>query len=366
MEYVAGHLFEELHRTHDVRALTGFHAEAAAMENVYRCPYKGVPAYVCYALFRGLRECMRWKPDVILCGSVVPAPAAWMLSITFKIPYAVMMHGSDILHPGRLYQHVARWVLRRAARLSANSRQTRELLMAAGFDADKIDVNYPGVCVEHFQSPPATGADDLIEKIHGRPVLMTVGRLIRRKGVLDFVQHVMPEVVRAIPEVCYVIVGDDARFSLVHKERMRDRIQQTIENNGLHENVILAGAVPDDDLHRLYFCTDVFVLPCLDIPGDVEGFGIVFSEAALAGAASLATRVGGIPEAVLHEKTGVLVEPGDFQALSREAVLLLRDTDRRRKLAAAGAKRARREFSWPVIADGYLQTLEKARDSDVH
>jgi phosphatidylinositol alpha-1,6-mannosyltransferase len=195
---------------------------------------------------------------------------------------------------------------------------------------------------------------------------MTVGRLIRRKGVLDFVQHVMPEVVRAIPEVCYVIVGDDARFSLVHKERMRDRIQQTIENNGLHENVILAGAVPDDDLHRLYFCTDVFVLPCLDIPGDVEGFGIVFSEAALAGAASLATRVGGIPEAVLHEKTGVLVEPGDFQALSREAVLLLRDTDRRRKLAAAGAKRARREFSWPVIADGYLQTLEKARDSDVH
>jgi phosphatidylinositol alpha-1,6-mannosyltransferase len=124
---------------------------------------------------------------------------------------------------------------------------------------------------------------------------------------------------------------------------------------------MLLGKIPDEDLLRLYFLADIFILPCLDIPGDVEGFGIVFAEAALAGAASVATRVGGIPEAVQDEVTGLLAEPGDFKGLVERIARLLTNESERKRLAEAGARRARAELAWPVIIQAYVDLFSAAR-----
>ncbi|NCC53306.1 MAG: hypothetical protein EOM20_19130, partial [Spartobacteria bacterium] len=229
IEYVVGHLFAGLRKENEVRMVTGFHRDARPEEDVIRCSRGGLKAYVPFAFLRGAALCRRFKPDIIVCGSVVPAPAAWMLAVLFRIPYVVLMHGSDILYPGRLYQFVVKWVIKRATRLSANSEQTRQLLIQAGMNPEIIDVVHPGVCIEEFEHPPETGAEAVLEQVRGRRVLMTVGRLIRRKGVLDFVENVMPDLARAYPDVVYLVVGDDARASLVHKERLRDRVQTAIE-----------------------------------------------------------------------------------------------------------------------------------------
>ncbi|NCC52832.1 MAG: glycosyltransferase, partial [Spartobacteria bacterium] len=99
---------------------------------------------------------------------------------------------------------------------------------------------------------------------------------------------------------------------------------------------------------------------CLEIPGDVEGFGIVFSEAALAGAPGVATTVGGIPEAVADGETGLLVAPGDFAALGAAVGRLLDDEGLRNQLAANGARRARALFSWQVTTRAYEEVFRKA------
>ncbi len=353
IEYVVGNLFRGLlDLGHDVDVVTTA-GKGEAEARVHRASAGGLAKYVWFALCEGARQCRRARPDIIVCGSVVPAPAAYFLSLRFRCPYLVLAHGSDVLHPGFIYQRVIRFLFRRAGRLTANSSPTRDLLVEAGVPADRVDVVFPGVRTNDFVTEPAQGAEALLEKLEGRRVLLSVGRLIKRKGLLEFVREVLPGLVKDFPDVALVIVGGDATRSLVHSERMRDQIENAANELGLADHVFLTGELPDDDVVRLYFRSDVFILPCLDIPGDVEGFGIVFLEAALAGTPSVATRVGGIPDAVADGESGLLVTPSDFPALQGAVSRLLGDEALRARLAAAGAERARNSFSWPEITRQY-------------
>jgi len=361
IEYVVDHLYRELNAAgHEVQLITTVSEAPEQDPHIHRCPRPGLKSYNLYAIKQGRRLTRDFKPELIVNGSIASGPAAWWLSAVGRLPNVILMHGSDILHEGWIYQRVVRFFVRAADRLAANSLHTKELLVAAGARPERIEVIHPGVCVEHFSEAPSTGAERVVEKAAGRRVLITVGRLIKRKGVLEFVEHAMPELHRQFPDVLFLVVGDDAQQSLAHKERMKDRIARKVADLGLEDHVMLLGKVSDNDLFRLYFLADIFVLPCLSIPGDVEGFGIVFSEAALAGAASVATRVGGIPEAVQDEMTGLLAEPGDFKGLVERIARLLANESARKKLAEAGASRARAELAWPVIGQAYVDLFSAA------
>lgn len=354
IEAVVGNLVTGLRgRGHAMWVVTGAHPEATEEEGVFRATGGGLPGYVAYAFWRGWGICRRHRPDLIVCGSVVPAPAAWLLSLWFRCPFVVLAHGSDILHPNWVYQRAVRFLFRRAARVCANSTPTGDLLRGIGMPEERIDVVFPGVRVQDFERAPATGADELVSRLGNRPMILSVGRLIRRKGLLEFVRESMPELVRRFPDLMLVVVGGDAVRSLVHAERMGAQIEAQAAEVGLQDHVVLTGPLPDADVIRLYFRSDVFVLPCLDIPGDVEGFGIVFLEAALAGSPAVATRVGGIPDAVVDGETGLLLAPGDFEALADAVGRLIEDPALRSRLAAAGASRARENFSWETIAAAY-------------
>ena len=354
IEYVAEHLVRGLRaRGHAVRVVTAHAADAPPEPETWRAGRPGLKAYVLFSFFRGFSLCRAERPDVIVCSSVVSAPAGWILSRLFRRPLAVLAHGSDILYPGWLYTRAVRWLFGRADRLCANSGRTRDLLVAAGQRPERIAVVPPGVLVPPADASPPPLSKDLADRVTGRRVLMTVGRLIRRKGVLEFVEQVMPPLAREFPDVLYVVVGDDARHSLVHRERRRDLIARRVQELGLERHVYLAGRLRDEEVSALYREAKVFVLPARDIPGDVEGFGIVFLEAALAGLPSVATRVGGIPEAVEDGVTGRLVKPDDAEAMRAAVADLLRNDTERRRLGEAGRQRARDLFSWEAISARY-------------
>ncbi len=362
IEYVVGHLYEGLlRRKHAVEVITSHAPEAEANPSeVQRASRPGLAAYLLFALRRGITACRRARPDVIVCGSVVPAPVAWLLSRFFRAPFVVLLHGSDLLQPGRLYQRTIRFLLARASRLTANSAQTRDLLETHGFRTGPVDVVHPGVDVQAFARRPEHGATEILNDIGDRPVLLTVGRLVQRKGHLPFIEEAMPRLVEHFPDLLFLIVGDDATRSLVHAERMRDRIAAAIERLGLREHVRLLGTLPnEEDVVALFFRADLFILPCLDTPGDMEGFGIVFLEAALGQTPTVATRVGGIPEAVVDGETGLLTAPGDTDALVEAITRLLRDRDLREKMGAAGERRARTEFSWDNICALYEESFRR-------
>jgi len=364
IEYVMGHLFETFReKGHQVRVVTARSEVAESRPNVHRVAGQSLLGYLWKSLLRARRLCRESKPDVIVCGTLLTAPAAWVMSKLYGVPFLVLIHGTDIIRGSALYRWVARWFVARASRLAANSENTRRLIEQAGIPGDRVDVIPPGVCAERFldevTSPPI---EDVVQIANGSKVLLTVGRLIRRKGVLEFVQHVMPDLVRRCEKVVFLVVGDDPRHSLAHSDALKGRIAAEASSLGLGEHVHLLGEVADDRLLALFRRADLFVLPCLDIPGDVEGFGIVFLEAALTGAPAVSTRSGGIPEAVQDGKTGLLVDPGDFPAMTDAVAELLENDERRLQLGRAAADRARGQFDWPIIADRYLESLQRCID----
>ena len=332
--------------------------------HLYRARKKGIPAFLWHAFFTGLRLIRQEKLDAILCPSLTSGPAAWLISQWTRVPYAIQIHGSDVLVSNRLYQWVITPLLSGARMLFANSQNTADLLIRRGLHRTKIRVVSPGVT----PPPPleATSTDSTIQllaEIKGRPILLTVGRLIRRKGILEFIEQVIPLLSVRIPDLIYLIVGGEPRASLIHRERILEELTLAIQNGGHENRVKWLGRLSDADLKLVYQQADLFVLPCLDTPKDVEGFGIVILEAALHGVPCVATRCGGLPDAVADGKTGLLVEPGRFSEMADALCELLGQPDRLAALGAAARQRTLAEFTWDAVAARYEAGLQSMLES---
>ena len=336
----------------DVRIATAHALDASPEEGVLRASRPGLAAYLLHALRTGWSLARRWQPDVILCGSVVTLPLGWLLSRCFRIRFVVIVYGGELVYEHWLVRPAIRFVLRGADRIVAISRQTHRLAESIGLDPAKMSIVPPGVELNRFDDPQAPASDARFE---GRRVLLSVGRLVRRKGILEFIERVLPRLVEADPSVLYVVVGGDATASLAHRERLSEKIAARIDALGLGDHARLLGQLSNAELVALFRRADLFVLPVLDIPGDIEGFGIVFLEAALGFTASVSTRVGGIPDAVSDGETGVLVAAGDHDAMADAISRLLADAELRDRLARQGEARARSEFGW----DAVVARLEK-------
>ncbi len=360
MEYVVENLFDGLRNAgHQVRLLTAGAKSCDPRSDVARSPIEGLPAYLLFALVRGFRESMCKRPDVILCGSVTAGLPGILLARAFGLPVVTLCYGSDIVHSGWVYQRVLRWILRGSTGICAISGYTRQIVVAKGITPSAVSVIHPGVRLQDFDVTDDVPGGDLLGSLQGRRVLLSVGRLIRRKGIMEFIQHVMPSLARQLPEVVYVVVGDDATQSLIHRERLRDVIARRVEELGLSEHVRLAGRISRESLVRLYFRSDVFVLPCLDLADDMEGFGIVICEAALAGVPAVATATGGIPDAIEDGVTGILVPPGQYHDMESAIRRLLQDEALRARMGRAASDRARESFGWDVIVTRYEQLLSE-------
>jgi phosphatidylinositol alpha-1,6-mannosyltransferase len=177
--------------------------------------------------------------------------------------------------------------------------------------------------------------------------------LARRKGVEEFVRNCLAAIVEDLPQVCFVIAGGNPTESLTHRDDVLSEIQAAVRDLGLQDHVRLCGEVSDDELVKLYQCCDIVVLPALSSTEDVEGFGMVLLEAGAAGKPVIATRVGGIPDAVVSGETGILINPGDYRGLNNAIVELLADEHRRQAIGECARRRMQRDFSWETIVPKY-------------
>ena len=295
---------------------------------------------------RGWARTVRRRGEVIVMQDGVLAPTGVLLGRFTGRPVVVIVHGLEITHPARLHQRLMRWSLPRVDRLIAVSENTRVL----------IEEHYPGTepmvvrngVTDSFGSARRreedrrllarlAGLDGL--RLEAAMLLVTVGRLVPRKGVAWFVDQVMP-LLRAGPgpDVVYLVIGTGAE---------RDRIETVVAARGLGDAVRLLGEVSPDELRSAYTAADLFVMPNLAIPGDIEGFGLVAVEASSTGTAVVAAAADGIPEAVRPSGNGVLVPPGDAAAFA-QAIRAAQDApaDRKRVRAFTLA-----EFSWTAAAE---------------
>lgn len=171
--------------------------------------------------------------------------------------------------------------------------------------------------------------------------VLFVGRLVERKGV-----HILLDAVaalRAERPVHVHIVGDGPE---------RGRLEARASQLDLRAHVYFHGAVSDEALAKRFAECDVFVLPAVvDGKGDTEGLGVVLLEALQSGVPVIASAAGGITDIVKHEETGLLVPPGDAEALALAIRRLQEDPALASRLTERGQRHVEREFSWPAIVD---------------
>jgi glycosyltransferase involved in cell wall biosynthesis len=287
-----------------------------------------------------------------LCDALL-APLGVFLKAVLRVPVTVSVHGLDLTYGNRLYQMVATKCLRRLDLVIAGSESTGRIALEriVGIEPLVRVINYG---VGDSQVPTGAGslADGLEAKVANRRVVLTVGRLIRRKGVAWFVKDVLPK----LPDdVVYVVVGDGPD---------RSHVEQAARELGVSERLILTGTVHDVQLGNIYRLADVFVMPNVSVPDDVEGFGLVALEASLMGLPVVASGIDGIPDAVRDGQNGVQVQPEDAAGFVSAIQRVLRmPDDQRSELGRRVQDYTRAHYSWSRMAQSYLREFESLRSA---
>ncbi len=359
MEELLGNVCAGLREKHLVVVITSCARGARRVEpSVFRPKWPGLVPFFVYALWKSARL-LAFTPElkVVLGGSALVSPLVLLMARIFRRKAVLQVHGLDLLYANGLYQFLFVHWIKYCDRIIANSGYTASLAISKGARQETIAIIPPGVDPQRF----AGGIDIAAVKnqfgLEQRKIILFVGRLAERKGVKEFIERSLANIVRQIPEVCFVVAGDNPRESLSHRADALSEIKAAIAQLRLENHVRLAGAVSDERLIALYHACDLIVLPALAMNDDVEGFGIVLLEAAAAGKPAVATRVGGILDAVEDGKSGILVEAGDYDGLTEAIIKLLRKDALLSALGDYGLRRVQENFDWTKILKKYEQTL---------
>jgi phosphatidylinositol alpha-1,6-mannosyltransferase len=306
-----------------------------------------LPLFLPYAAIRGLLQLRR--VDAILLGDGVLAVIGALFGIFSGKPVLCIVHGLDLTYRNRFYQRLwVRHFLPQMDRLIAVGNETIRQGVARQIPADKFIFIPNGVATD--TSPPAASRGDL-ERLVGRelpgPVLLTLGRLVRRKGVSWFVEHVMPLLA---PTVTYLVAGTGPEH---------DRIAAAVQTHGLKDRVRLLGRVSDSEKQLLFAGADVFIQPNIPVDGDMEGFGLVVLEAAVHALPVIASNLEGLKDAIENGQNGFLVTPGDAGAYRDTLVPLLENGDELKLAGEHARQHVLARFAWPLIARRYLDLIEE-------
>ena len=248
----------------------------------------------------------------------------------------VYVHGEEVTTEdcGGLFDAWRRRFLDEADAVVCVSRFTREALIGPmGASPSKIAVLPNGVDTErfHVRAPAADAAARY--GVAGRRVLLSVGRLVPRKG-MDHLVQAMEIVTRTHPEVHLLIAGEGA---------LRSTLADLIAKRGLGASVTLLGAVTDEALAELYALADIFALPNRQMPdGDTEGFGLVFLEANACGKPVIAGQAGGATDAVVDGVNGLTVDGADVSGIAAAIIRLIEQPALCQSLARSGLDLAAR------------------------
>lgn len=261
------------------------------------------------------------------------------------------MHGLDLIANSLVFQQFFLPCIRRSNLLIANSANTKALAVEKGAPRENVIVLNPGVEINISSPDAASQGPSLRQKydLGDKHILLSVGRLIPRKGLPEFIEKSFVNIVAKNPETHLVIIGETPKYALNKTDSSIERIRAVIAKYQLEDKILLLGKVSDATLKNAYTEADLFIFPLIEVPGDVEGFGMVAIEAASYGRPVFAFNVGGVADAIIDGDTGFLVEPGNYNRLTEVIVDYFRCGNK--ELFSERCREHARGFSWQIFGE---------------
>ena len=260
-----------------------------------------------------------------------------------KIPTICLAHGNELLQKkSRKIKKIFN-ILNQTSAIVTNSNYTLNLVKQFGLNKPFLKRIYPGT--SNFKNIK----EKKINNIQGHPIVLTLARLEKRKGHI-FVLNCIEKLKNEFNNLQYIIVGEGPELSYLKK---------IVKNKKLDQNVIFLGKANDSEKKYIFSKTDLMIMPTIDESQNrsIEGFGIAYIEAALFGIPSIATNVGGASEAVLHNKTGIVLNHIDELEINfRE---LLTNNEKRKNLGREAKIRVLNELQWVNITNQYVSLISR-------
>jgi len=325
--------------------------------SLWRLVAQDLPLYA-KVLYKAAGIVRKHDINLVCVGELVTG--TWLgiaLRKLFGCKLVIYVHGEEITTrtDGNLGSKRRQFLLA-ADKVVAVSSFTCDAMSAMDVPPESMVLIPNGVDIDRFT--PGARDPELIARhgLQGKQVILTVGRLVPRKGA-DMAVRAMKQVVARRPNVHYLIVGDG---------EIRTELEQLIATEGLNEWVTLVGKVSDDELLAYLRLCDLFLMPNRTMPdGDTEGFGLVFREANACRKPVIGGRAGGAVEAVDEGVSGLLVDGYKPDEIAAAVERLLGDPALAMRLSEGGLVLAR-EYSTEAVAQKFLRTCERLLRGRAH
>lgn len=309
-----------------------------------------LPFFALYAFFYALLGLKKF--DVILLGDGALSILGFFLKIFTVKPIVSIVHGLDITYSSRVYQNF--WIkvfIKKLDALIAVGNETIRQGIARNIPAEKFSFVPNGVFVK--ETLPHYSREDL-QKSTGinlnSPILLTLGRLVQRKGVAWFIENVVRDMA---PEIQYIIAGDGPE---------KQKIIDTVNKYQLNDRIFCLGNVVDQAKEILFCTADIFIQPNIRVEGDMEGFGLVVLEAASYGLPVIASKLEGLQDAIEDGKNGILVEEKNAAEYKEKIASFLQNKDRAEEFGRQAREYVANNYSWDIVARKYHALLKELID----
>ena len=262
---------------------------------------------------------------------------------TKNIPSICLAHGNELLSNDLKKAQRIKNTLNKSTAVVANSLYTKKLVQELVKSTIIVDYVYPGA------NDLRNHKEHSLKEVNGEPVILTLARLEKRKGHTHII-HCIKKLLSDFPNIQYVIAGEGPE---------KRALQKLVNDKNLQNNVLFVGLVNDEQKKFLFERSSLMVMPTLDESKSrsIEGFGISYLEAAFFGIPSIASDVGGTPEAVINNSTGVIINSIDKLYQSMHDLLV---NENKRILFGENAQRRSHEnFQWNIVTKKYKSIFDK-------
>ncbi len=293
----------------------------------------------------------------------------------------VTLHGLDVVFPGIIYQKIILPKFNRFNLVFAVSNATANACRIRGIESEKVVVVNNGVsnaakCIKsNFDVSSFLLAQYQVDIKHTK-LLVAIGRPVKRKGFSWFIKNVMPKLnddfilllIGPVPKEGGILnrIVNNMPFILRNKIELflgaasdEGELKGLLKNKLNSRNVFRLGKLPIEQMDAILGIAYAFVMPNIEIEGDMEGFGLVCIEAALKGTRVIASASGGITDAITHGKNGILLPPGHIASWIHYLNLKSDDKDSICLPTADVIKFTTNRFSWEKMCNEYLSHFLK-------
>lgn len=293
------------------------------------------------------------KINIIHAHWIIPEGfIAFVVKKIFKIPYIITAHAGDIFPLRQSFlRFFAKMALENCDLCTVNSNATKKAVLKVA-KIKNIKLVPMGVDLRSFNKNKKSKKTRKLFSIK-KEFILFVGRLAEKKGV-KYLIKAMQSLVKEFPQSKLIIVGDGPE---------KGKLELLTKKLGLSNDILFAGKIPNKDLPKIYASSDLFVLPSIVTKsGDTEGLGVVLLEAIASGIACVASDVGGIPDIIKHEKTGLLVEQKNTKELAKAMIRLLKDKKLRNKVVKNAQQHVKKNYSWNVVIKKFKKIYQSMSD----